>query len=274
MLRYPHFEPHFPRERWLLPAILEDQAVRRPDSPFLQWTDACPPYSFARTNTTVNRLAHGLASLGVRKGDRVALFLPNCPEFVFSCLALMKLGAVEVAIGDTSKGSFLAHQLRLSDPAIVITTADLAHRLVELESPELRLTTCVLLPSPEGHSASVPQFARIRSLAFSTVLSELETNPRAELRPSDPAAVLFTSGTTGPSKGVVMSHSQVYFFAEEDCQLTGLRPDDVYMTGFPLFPHSMPPPRLAHHRAKRKTDALSISDHRRPALPRSRMERR
>lgn len=52
MLRYPHFEPHLPRERWLLPAILEDQAVRRPDSPFLQWTDACPPYSFARTDAS------------------------------------------------------------------------------------------------------------------------------------------------------------------------------------------------------------------------------
>src|SRR3546814_16031797 len=76
---------------------------------------------------------------------------------------------------------------------------------------------------------------RISDWSSDVCSSDLETNPGIAVGPGDPAAVLMTSGTTGPSKGVVMLHSQFYFFAEEDVQLTRLTADDVYMTGFPLF---------------------------------------
>src|SRR3546814_16549059 len=69
----------------------------------------------------------------------------------------------------------------------------------------------------------------------SDLLSDKETNPGIAVGPGDPPAVLMTSRTTGPSKGVVMLHSQFYFFADADVQLTRLTADDVYMTGFPLF---------------------------------------
>ena len=234
MLTYPHFEPHFPRDKWTLPHVLEHQAVRRADDPFLSWTDAGRPYTFEETNSIVNEIASGFSRLNVLKGERVVLFLPNCLEFIFSWFALAKLGALEVAIGDSSKGAFLAHQLRLSDPRILITTAALARRLVEIESSLPRVTTCILVDTDEA-CRSPPNFTRIRTLAFSELRTGNSANPGIAIRPMDPAAVLFTSGTTGPSKGVVMSHSQHYFFAEEDCQLTGLVAGDVYMTGFPLF---------------------------------------
>jgi crotonobetaine/carnitine-CoA ligase len=70
---------------------------------------------------------------------------------------------------------------------------------------------------------------------FEDLVSNNAANPGVTVDPRDVAAVLMTSGTTGPSKGVVMPHSQFYFFAEEDAQLTRLRDSDVYMTGFPLF---------------------------------------
>src|SRR3546814_12106746 len=76
---------------------------------------------------------------------------------------------------------------------------------------------------------------RISDWSSDVCSSDLETNPGIAVGPGDPAAVLMTSGTTGPSKGVVMLHSQFYFFADEDVQLTRLTADDVYMTGFPLF---------------------------------------
>src|SRR3546814_5431977 len=78
-------------------------------------------------------------------------------------------------------------------------------------------------------------FDRGKVARYGALLSDKETNPGIAVGPGDPAAVLMTSGTTGPSKGVVMLHSQFYFFAEEDVQLTRLTADDVYMTGFPLF---------------------------------------
>ncbi len=229
MLTYPHFTPHFPKDRWTLPAVLEHQAAVRPDRPCLSWTDAGPAHSFSDVNGIANRLARGFAKRGVGKGDFVVLFLPNGLGYVFAWYGLSKLGAVEVTVGDSYKGDFLRHQISLSKAKIVVTTAELAPRLAEIEDSLTHVEHCILL---DGDDAG---FRRITVSRFADLYDEDASNLGTPLTPRDLAAVLFTSGTTGLSKGVLMSHSQFYFFAEEDVQLVGLTEDDVYMTGFPLF---------------------------------------
>ena len=233
MLTFPHFEPHFARSQWTLPHVLEHQASHRPGRPCLSWTDAGEPLSYAAVNSTVNRLAHGLAALGIGRGDRVCILLPNCLEFVFAWFALSKLGAVEVAISDAYKGSFLAHPLQLSQSRILVTTATLAQRLPEIED-QIPIEQLLLVDEP-GVDSAPPPMRRIRVRRFDELYSGNTANPPSVATPQDPAAVLLTSGTTGPSKGVLMPHSQFYFFAEEDVQLMRLTENDVYMTGFPLF---------------------------------------
>ena len=233
MLTYPHFEPHFPTKDWMLPTILEHQAVQRADRPCLSWEDGGRPYSFAEVNAIANRLARGFAREGVRKGDFVVLFLPNCIEYVFAWFALQKLGAVEVTVGDNYKGEFLRHQASLSQPKIVLTTPELSHRLAEIESQLMSVERCFLVE--DGGTTPPARFTRIRAFAFERLYDDDASNLGTPLTPRDTAAVLFTSGTTGLSKGVLMSHSQFYFFAEEDVQLVGLTDQDVYSTGFPLF---------------------------------------
>ncbi len=71
MLTFPHFTPHFSKSMWSLPQVLEFQASTIPDTPFLQWTDKSPALSYAETNRRANRLAHGLAALGVKKGRKL-----------------------------------------------------------------------------------------------------------------------------------------------------------------------------------------------------------
>src|SRR3546814_6782535 len=95
--------------------------------------------------------------------------------------------------------------------------------------------TCALPIYDAAVAEAASCFDRVKVARYGALLSDKETNPGIAVGPGDPAAVLMTSGTTGPSKGVVMLHSQFYFFAEEDVQLTRLTADDVYMTGFPLF---------------------------------------
>ena len=230
MLTFPHFTPTFPRDRWTLPDVLRHQAATRPDATFLCWGDDGPRWSFAQTARMAWRLAHGFRAQGVGRGDRVALFLPNCPEFVFAWFGLQCLGAVEVAVSDAYKGAFLTHPLRLADVRMVVTTLELAERLAGIEDDLPGVDTVVILGA-----GAAPAFRRLRVLPFAALVADADTDPLVPVRPSDPASILFTSGTTGASKAVLMPHSQFHFFAEEDVQLTRLRADDVYMTGFPLI---------------------------------------
>ncbi len=232
MLTYPHYESRFPREMWVLPRILEHQAETRADRPFLSWTDAGEALSFAEVNRRVNSLAHGFAAQGVSKGDKVVIYLPNCLEFVLTWFALTKLGAVEVPVGDIQKGAFLAHQLNLSEARRIVTVSALTERLAEVESDVPLLETCYLIdPDSEGRT----ELKRVEVKSFASLDSGRTENPGVKVTPEDVAAILYTSGTTGWSKGVIMPHSQFFFFAEEDVQLVGLTEDDVYMTGFPFF---------------------------------------
>jgi len=233
MLTFPHFQPHFSREEWVLPRILERNSEQRGSKIFLSWNDDEQTYSFSETNRMANRLAHGFAAKGVGKGDMVGLLLPNCPEFILLWFSLAKLGAVEVAISDAYKGRFLAHPINLSKARIVVTTVELAALLLEIEADMPDLDEVVIVG--DATQAQIPKFERILVTQYDSLLADQDSNPDITVLPSDPAAVLMTSGTTGVSKGVLMSHSQFYFFAEEDVQLTRLTEDDVYMTGFPLF---------------------------------------
>jgi crotonobetaine/carnitine-CoA ligase len=234
LLTFPHFDFTFPRENWTLPHVLEHQARVRRDRPCISWTDEGRPYTFAQVNATVNRLARGFRKLGVKKGDFVVLFLPNCLEYVFSWWALAKLGAVEVTVGDSYKGEFLRHQASLSKASLIVSSPELAPRLAEIESELTHLQHCVLLGGGQGEEGSFG-FSRITTSAYAELYDSDDSNLDVPVNPRDLAAVLFTSGTTGLSKGVLMTHSHFYFFAEEDLQLTRLRDDDVYSTAFPLF---------------------------------------
>ncbi|MBX3529005.1 MAG: AMP-binding protein [Rhizobiaceae bacterium] len=233
MLTYPHFEPTYPQDMWVLPKILEQQAVKRADRPFLQWTDEGTPLTYAQVNAQVNRIAHGLAASGVRKGDIVVLYLPNSLEFVLTWFALQKIGAVEAPVGEMQRGAFLEHQIKLTKAKVLVTEPELVERVAEVEDNIATVERCYVIGGLGGLAKDA--LKRIRLLDHASLYTDNEANPGVEVTRFDTAAILYTSGTTGWSKGVIMPHSQFYFFAEEDLQLMNLKEDDVYMTAFPFI---------------------------------------
>jgi crotonobetaine/carnitine-CoA ligase len=234
-LTFPHFEPTFPRAQWTLPAVLRHQVRIRGHRSFLSFPTTGETWSYAATDRRSNRLANGFRAAGVTKGGRVGLLLPNCPEFIFAWFGLAKLGAVEVAISDAYVGAFLAHPLKLSRARLLVSTAELAVRVADIEADVADLATIYLVGDASGVAELQRRFRRIVIRPFADLESADDGDPGVVVHPADPVAVLMTSGTTGPSKGVVMRHSHMYFFAEEDVQLMRLTAEDVYMTAFPLF---------------------------------------
>ena len=235
MVTFPKFNLSYSRDDWLLARVLRHRAEERPDHPFLQWNGEGCYHTYAETNFTANRLAHGFAAIGVKKADGVVLFLPNSLDLLFMWFALSKLGAVEAPINDSYKGSFLEHQFNISGAHILVADEALFERVAQSEA-NMPLLDHVVVWSRDGRYSKAPyRLSRVKVTTFAELDSGVESEPEAELRPRDPGAILYTSGTTGPSKGVMMSHAHLYFFSECFIQLVGLTEADTCMTAYPLF---------------------------------------
>jgi len=234
MLTYGRIKPHFPKDQWVLGKVLEHQARVRADRPFLQW-GGNKAQTFAQVNRTVNRLAHGFARLGVGRDDKVVIFSRNSLDYIHSWFALNKLGAVQAPINTAYKGGFLEHQTNLSKARVMIVDRELVDSVVASEKnlPHVEL---VILWSARGEKPGpAPKFKRIKTMDFRDVASRKSDNPNIEIAPQEIAGIIFTSGTTGPSKGVLMPQAHNYFFSEQCAHLVKLTDKDTYMSGFPFF---------------------------------------
>ncbi|HKP77050.1 MAG TPA: long-chain fatty acid--CoA ligase [Longimicrobiaceae bacterium] len=172
-----------------------------------------------------SRVAHGLAGLGVEPGDRVGLFLPNLPEFAVAYLAAQKAGAVAVSLNALLKTAELRYLLADSGAGVVFTTAELLPEVAPLR-PSLPAPGVVVVC--EGDAPGERTLAELGAHADGPF-------PARELERDDPAAILYTSGTTGKQKGAVLSHGNVVsnYHATRHC--VGSRPGDRHALFLPLF---------------------------------------
>ena len=155
--------------------------------------------SYGQLERDAARAAGALAALGVGPGDRVALVLPNCPDFVAAYLGTLRLGAIAVSVSVTWPDASIVAALADAMPRVVVTTAELRDRLGASAAGGVVLTA--------DDSAAMPGSWR----ALTARASEVPAVARTSL--AEPAAVLYSSGTTGDPKGVVLSHGNVLFNA-------------------------------------------------------------
>lgn len=184
-------------------------------------------WTFAEAPELAARSAGRLHAAGLRPGDRVALICENRPEFIELFLGCAWLGASLVPINTASRGLQLRHILENSGARLLVIEAALLGALEHVDLPTLPLEAvwCIDRPS-EG----------VRAPALVRPLPALgEALPAAQTQPGDTLAILYTSGTTGPSKGVCCPHAQFFWWGLNTSHLLGVGADDVLCTTLPLF---------------------------------------
>lgn len=213
--------------------LLASRAHDVPDVCFLRFSDQ--DLTFHDVHRRSTDLATGLAALGVRRGDLIPLLMPNRAEFVLSWFALCELGAVTTLINTAMRGPALAHAINLGQGEIAIVDESLIPSIEAIREQLKHLRRIVIIGAPLSE-ATIEGFEIVR---FEAVTSASVTVPPSELKSGtnehDPAMIMFTSGTTGPSKGCVLSHRYAIRQAELMVQHLQLRDDDVLYCPFPLF---------------------------------------
>ena len=185
---------------------LKERAKRNKNKPFIHFEGDTATYG--DVNERSNRVANALSALGVKKKENVAIYMDNCLEFIYTWFALAKLGAVEVPINTAHKGNLLEYFINYSDARIIIVSANLVPNLAAVIEKLKYLQKIIVFGAfPDK------KIGRYDVIPFADLLKKAAVEPSVEVSYKDLMAILFTSGTTGPSKGVMLTHNQACFVA-------------------------------------------------------------
>lgn len=192
------------------------------------------PVTYGEMAMRSTAMANGLHELGIGHGDSVALLADNSPEMLYTWFGSAKLGAVEVAVNSAYRGEFLRHQLSNCAAGVVVADADLAPRVLELADRLPDLRTVVVRGKPTA-ALDVPKGVSVVAidelLRSSTTLTVGARGPQWH----EPCSIIYTGGTTGPSKGAVLSHNYMVNSARQISAALRSGPDDVIYSPLPLF---------------------------------------
>jgi len=182
--------------------------------------------TFSQLNQRVNQLAHGLISLGVKPGDRVAILAINCIEFPIVTYAVAKCGALLVPINFRYKKGELIYIINNSEPKVLIFGPEFTS-IVENAIPEFALSVRLVALSEKPIESAI-------SLA-GLMDKQSNSEPPIKVDPGSPVSIMYTSGTTGFPKGVLFTHTKLLSIFVGMALEGDLNHEDVTMVPIPLF---------------------------------------
>jgi crotonobetaine/carnitine-CoA ligase len=233
---YTDLRPTFPdRQDWSLAHVLRSWATETPDATFLVTPEEGREWTYAQTLAQAEAVCGGLMAAGAETGDRVLIMAANSSQLVRTWLATAVGGLVEVPINTAYEGEFLRHQVVTVSPRWAVIDDVNAARFAAIAEHARDIEHFWVID--KGDQSAAIDLLRTNGWTASP-WADLEDSDRLELAAPAPhslASIFFTSGTTGPSKGVAMPHAQMYFFGDEVVSLTRLTAADTYLTVTPLF---------------------------------------
>ena len=214
----------------VLGELIEDRVKRNGDKIFLRFKDQ--NFSYEKINRFSNRCAHAFQNLGIKKGDKVSIMLPNCPEFLYIWFGLAKIGAVEVPVNTSYKGEFLRHIVDQSDSKVLVIAEEFLGRLKLIEESLNKLEKVVVFGTLQRQEKG--EF-KIPMMSFDEFFDSSDGPVDVEVHPWDPVSIIYTSGTTGLSKGALGSHNFWIVCAEKMLEYRDGKKEDIYLTFLPLY---------------------------------------
>lgn len=227
----PNAPGFLPSGSWSAARLLEDRAAKNGQSPAIIFEDRL--YSWSEANAEANRWANFFVSLGIGKGDSVALLLDNRPEFLFALSGLNRLKAVAALINTNISGKGLVHAMEISNSVACIVGSEHAKKLDEVADDLGTLPREMIFEQADGHRAP-----SVFSAADDAIQDFPESPPEGVEKPkgSDPMCYIYTSGTTGLPKAAIIKNSR--WFAASSMfgrGLLELSPGDINYVALPLY---------------------------------------
>ncbi|MEM9620811.1 MAG: AMP-binding protein [Pseudomonadota bacterium] len=219
-------DPRIPsRDTCVTRYVLQRWAKHQPDKTFAVFADG-ESWTYRSLLTQVERLAAGFAETGVGRGDHVAVWMFDSKEAILTFLAINYLGAVFVPMNTAYKGRVLAHVLATSDARLLVAHSQLLSRLAEVDTAGIKRVVCVGELVDTGLTSS----AYADAAQSHAELPDLDQ----PIEPWDVQSIIFTSGTTGPSKGVLSSYLHIFTNAGPETWhfVTG---EDRFLINMPIF---------------------------------------
>jgi crotonobetaine/carnitine-CoA ligase len=215
---------------WVLPALLRRRAEAHPDRDYLRVGDG-PWLSYGEVNARANRVANALIARGLAPGEAVSTMLPNCEENLAVWFGIQKAGGVQCPINLAYRGGFLSWVINLPRSRFLVI-ADSHLGMLEQVAGELADLERVVVHATgprDGPDPSLPWEP------LEELLTGGDGEPGVEVSWTDDARVMFTSGTTGRSKGAIKQHASDYFSGRTYNEVCGVTEEDTFFSCLPLF---------------------------------------